>query len=105
MKADIKAKDANLEYISILSLVEKANFEYTMLVSADHWGPKGKPDRSGAPKTLYTKIELNNLVQKQVLAELKQFKTQLSMDKTNKSSNQNNKKANNNGEYSNKPKQ
>ena len=35
LKADIEAKDADLEYISILSLVEEANMEYTMLMSAD----------------------------------------------------------------------
>ena len=86
MKADIKAKDATLEYISILSLVEEANAEYTMLVSADQWGPKGKPNQGGASEMLYTKTELNNLVQKQVSAALKQFKTQHSMDKTNESS-------------------
>ena len=47
--------------------MEEANTEYTILASADHWGPQGKPDQGGAPKTLYTKTELNNLVQKQVL--------------------------------------
>ena len=42
-KAIIEAKDSNPEYISVLSLVEEANAEYTMLVSADQWGPKGRP--------------------------------------------------------------
>ena len=85
--------------------MEEANAEYTILVSADHWGPQGKPDQDGAPETLYTRMELNNLVQEQVLAALKQFKTQLLMDKTNESSNQNKKKTNNDDESSNKPKQ
>ena len=85
--------------------MEKANAEYTMLVSADCWRPKGKPDQGGAPEMLYTKMEVNNLVQKKVSAALKQFKTQQSMDKTNESSNQNEKKANNNDESSNIPKQ
>ena len=79
--------------------------EYVMLMPADHWGPQGKPDQGGAPETLYTKMELNNLVQKQVLAALKQFKTQQSMDKTNESSNQNKKMIHNNDESSNNPRQ
>ena len=35
LKVNIKAKDTDPEYISILSLVEEDNAEYTMLVSAD----------------------------------------------------------------------
>ena len=61
MKADIEAKVANPEYISILSLVEEANAEYTMLVSAGRGGPKGELDQVGASEMLYTKAELNNL--------------------------------------------
>ena len=82
----MKPKDADPEYISVLSHVEEASAEYTMWMFADHWGPQGKPDQGGAPKMLYTKMELNNLVQQQVSAALKQFKTQQSMDKTNESS-------------------
>ena len=101
----IKAKDADLECISIHLLVEEAKAEYTMVVSADHGGPQGRPHRGGASKMIYTKMELNNLFQNQVLAALKQFKTQQSTGKTNESFNQNKKKTNTNDKSPKKSKQ
>ena len=34
-KADINAKDGDIDYVSILMLVEEANAEYTMLIAAN----------------------------------------------------------------------
>ena len=65
-KADIDARDGDPDYISVQMLVEEANATYTMLSAAEHWGPKGKQDMDAAPTGLYTKAELNSLVQKQV---------------------------------------
>ena len=70
-KVDIDACSGDDNYISVQTLVEEANAEYTMLVASNHWGPQGKQDPSGAPEALFTKAELNTLVQKQVSAALK----------------------------------
>ena len=59
--------------MSVQMLVEEANAEYTMLSASDHWGPHGKMEYGAAPEVLYTKAELNTLVQKQVSAALKQM--------------------------------
>ena len=48
-------------------LVKEAIAEYTMLSASECWGPHGKMDNGAAPEVLYTKAELNTLVQKQVL--------------------------------------
>ena len=53
--------------------MEEANAEYTLLHTANHWGPKGKVDSGNAPEGLsLMKTEINNLVQNQVSAALKQ---------------------------------
>ena len=70
-KADINACSGDDNYISVQTLVEEANAEYTMLVASNRWGPQGKQDPSGAPEAPFTKAELNTLVQKQVSAALK----------------------------------
>ena len=80
-KADINACSGDDNYISVQTLVEEANAEYTMLVASNCWGPQGKQDPSGAPEALFTKAELNTLVQKQVSAALK-GKNPGSSDKT-----------------------
>ena len=80
-KADIDAHSGDDNYISVQTLVEEANTEYTMLVASNRWGPQGKQDPSGAPEALFTKAELNMLVQKQVSAALK-GKNPGSSDKT-----------------------
>ena len=80
-KADIDVCSGDDNYISVQTLVEEANAEYTMLVASNHWGPQGKQDPSGAPEALFTKAELNMLVQKQVSAALK-VKNPGSSDKT-----------------------
>ena len=54
-------------------LVKEANAEYTMLSASEHWDPHGKTDNGAAPEVLYTKAELNTVVQKQVSAALKQM--------------------------------
>ena len=80
-KADIDARSGDDNYISVQTLVEEANAEYTMLVASNHWGPQGKQDQSGGPEALFTKAQLNMLVQKQVSAALK-AKNPGSSDKT-----------------------
>ena len=80
-KADIDSRSGDDNYISVQTLVEEANAEYTMLVASNRWGPQGKQDPSGAPEALFTKAELNTLVQKQVSAALK-GKNPGSSDKT-----------------------
>ena len=70
-KAAIDARSGDDNYISIQTLVEEANAEYTMLMASNRWGPQGKQDPSGAPEALFTKTELNTFVQKQVSAALK----------------------------------
>ena len=80
-KVDIDAQSGDDNYISVQTLVEEANAEYTMLVASNHWGPQGKQDSSGAPEALFTKPELNTLVHKQVSAALK-GKNPGSSDKT-----------------------
>ena len=54
-KADIDARSGDDNYISVQTLVEEANAEYTMLVASNHWGPQGKQDQSGAPEALSQK--------------------------------------------------
>ena len=61
-KADIDAHSGDDNYISVQTLVEEANAEHTTHC---------KQDPSGALKALFTKAELNMLVQKQVSAALK----------------------------------
>ena len=80
-KADINACSGDDNYISVQTLLEEANAEYTMLVASNHWGPQGKQDPSGAPEAHFTKAELNTLVQKQVSEALK-GKNPGSSDKT-----------------------
>ena len=70
-------------------LLEEANAKYTMLSAAKHWGPKRKQDIDAAPVGLYTKAELNSLVQKQVSATVKQFQSKTS-NKNNDSTKENN---------------
>ena len=74
-KADIDARDGDPDYILVQMLVEEANTKDTMLSAAEPWGPKGKQDVDAAPVGLYTKAELNLLVQKQVSAAVKQFQS------------------------------
>ena len=62
-KADIDARSGDDNYISVQTLVEEANAEYTILVASNRWGSQGKQDPSGAPEALFTKAELNMLVQ------------------------------------------
>ena len=80
-KAAINAHSGDDNYISVQILVEEANAEYTMLVASNCWGPQGKQGPSGAPEALFTKAEVNTLVQKQVSAALK-GKNPGSSDKT-----------------------
>ena len=40
---DIDAQSGDDNYISVQTLVEEANTEYTMLVASDHWGPDRNP--------------------------------------------------------------
>ena len=71
-KATIDARSAEPDYVSVQDLVEEANAEYTLLSTADRWGPSGKADSGNPPEALtFTKAEINNLVQKQVSAALK----------------------------------
>ena len=51
-------------------LVEGANNEYVMIVSSNCWGPSGKLDNGNAPESLFTKAQVNSLVQCQVSAVL-----------------------------------
>ena len=88
-KADIDAREGDPEYIPVHMLVEEANAEYAMPSPAEHWGPKGKQDIDVAPAGLYTKAELNLLVQKQVSAAGKQFQSKTS-NKNNESTKANN---------------
>ena len=83
-KADIDTKDSNADYVSVLMLVEEANAEYTMLIAADRWGPKGKPDRDPSPEGHLHQSRTNHLGAKQVSAALKQHTTQ---QQSNKQSN------------------
>ena len=72
-KSIIDSKFSKDGFGSVQDLVEEANAEYTMLLTANCWGHSGKPDSVGAPEALAcTKMEINNLVQKQVSAALKQ---------------------------------
>ena len=80
-KADIDAHSGDDNYISVQTLVEEANAEYTMLVASNCWGPQGKQDPSSPPEALFTKAELNMLVQKQASAALR-GKNPGSSDKT-----------------------
>ena len=75
--------------MSVQMLLEEANAKYTMLSAAKHWEPKGKQDIDAAPVGLYTKAELNSLVQKQVSATVKQFQSKIS-NKNNDSTKENN---------------
>ena len=71
-KATIYARSLETGFVSVQDLVEEANAEYTLLHTANHWGPKGKVDSGNAPEGLsFTKTKINNLVQKQVSAALK----------------------------------
>ena len=88
-KADIDAREGDPDYISVQMLVEEANVEYTILTTPEHWGPKGKQDVDAAPVGLYMKAELNLLVQRQVLAAVKQFHSKMS-NKNNESTKENN---------------
>ena len=63
-------------------LVKESNAEYTMLSASECWSPHGKMDDGAAPEVLYTKDELNTLVQKQVSTAL----TQMSNGDSKKSS-------------------
>ena len=51
------------QQVSVQIVVEEANAEYTMLVASNRWCPQGKQDPSGAPEAIFTKAELNTLVQ------------------------------------------
>ena len=64
--ADIDARATDPDYISVLMLVEGANNEYAMIVSSNCWGPSGKLDNGNAPESLFTKAQVNSLVQCQV---------------------------------------
>ena len=57
-------------YFSIEDHVEDTHEEYNILLSANHWGPSGKIDHGNVPKGLFTKADINTLVQKQVSAAL-----------------------------------
>ena len=70
-KSAINACSGDDNYITIQTLLDKANAEYTMLVTSNCCGPQGKQDPSGAPEAVFTKAELNTLVPKQVSAALK----------------------------------
>ena len=70
-KTPIDSKSLDSVFVSVQDLVED-NAEYTLLLTANQWGPKGKVDSENAPGALtFTKMEINNLVQKQVSAVLK----------------------------------
>ena len=72
-KAEIDAHSGDDGYISIHTLVEEANAEYTMLLSSfGHWGPWGTDNLGAAPEAFFTHAELNTLVQKQVSTALTQ---------------------------------
>ena len=72
-KAAIEARAAEPDYISVQQLVEEANAEYTLLLTAKRWGPSGKSDIGNPPEAMltFTKTEINNLVQKTVSAAMK----------------------------------
>ena len=53
-KAEIDAHSGDDGYISIHTLVEEANAEYTMLLSSGHWGPWGKGNLGAAPEALFS---------------------------------------------------
>ena len=69
---DIEARAADPAYVSIAMLIEEATAEYTMLVASNCWGPKGKPDPGNAPEALFTKADINTLIQKQISTALHQ---------------------------------
>ena len=71
-RVDIDSKSADPGFVSVHMLVKEANAEYTMLSASEHWDPHGKTDNGVAPEVLYTKAEVNTVVQKQVSAALKQ---------------------------------
>ena len=57
-------------YVSVEDIIEDACDEYNILLSANHWGPSHKPDHGNAPEGLFTKADINTLVQKQISAAL-----------------------------------
>ena len=58
------------DYVSVEGIIEAACEEYTILLSANHWGCSGKPDPGNAPEGLFTKADINTLIQKQISAAL-----------------------------------
>ena len=72
-RATIESRAGEPDYISVQQLVEEANAEYTLLLTAKRWGPSGKSDAGNPPEAMmsFTKTEINNLVQKSVSAALK----------------------------------
>ena len=85
-KAAIDARSTEPDYVSVQDLVEEANAEYTLLSTAERWGPTGKKgDTGNAPEALtFTRAEINSLVQKQVSAALKSEKSGSSNSGTRK---------------------
>ena len=72
-RATIESRAGEADYISVQQLVEEANAEYTLLLTAKRWGPSGKSDAGNPPEAMmsFTKTEINNLLQKSVSAALK----------------------------------
>ena len=93
-KVDIEARAADPAYVSIAMLIEEANAEYTMLVASNCWGPQCKPDPGNAPEALFTKADINTLIQKQISTALHQNSN--NKEKAAQTSNEKQKKKSNN---------
>ena len=62
-KAMINSKSSETGFVSVQDLVGEANAAYTMLLTANCWGPTGETDSGSALDVLAcTKTEINNLI-------------------------------------------
>ena len=91
---EIEARAADPAYVSIAMVIEEANAEDTMLVASNCWGPQGKPDPGNAPEALFTKADINTLIQNQISTALHQNSD--NKEKAAQTSNEKQKKKSNN---------
>ena len=77
-KVGIEVWAADPAYVSVSILIEDDNHEYTILGASNRWGPQGNPDPGNAPESLFTKADVNTLIQKQISTALNRI---LSMSK------------------------